>query len=173
MGREKQLQAGTVRFAMNDHFVGVKNDLSHVQALLSDAITGLFEEMQAISDACRRQQKVLSELKSQEMEQLAAENRVIDLSAKELLVHLQFQDMVHQLLDHAKARLDAVESLGFLRDEQASNNDQSFRSSSHSESVGARGAIDELSMALAASPQMMKSKPVKAQDMSAGDIELF
>lgn len=173
MDCEKQQTAGAIRIAMNDHFAGVKYDLSHVQSLLSEAITGLFEEVRAISDACHRQQMILGGVNTPEAAQLMADNHMMEKSAKELVVHLQFQDMVNQLLDHAMGRLNAIESLGFFCDDKSTGNLKTSRSDSFSDNIPRRSPEDGMTLALAGASRMMHNKPVKAQDMSAGDIELF
>lgn len=75
----------------------IRADLEQVQALLGDAIGGLVESVTEISRLSRG-----------DPARCNATVRRIDACVAEALTRLQFQDMVHQLLECSKRRLDGL-----------------------------------------------------------------
>jgi hypothetical protein len=168
MDSDDQRHTETARQAIHQHFVAVKKDLSQVQALLEEAVSGLLVDTLAISEACDMQQAALISGSAENHSQVLALSKTIDERSKASIMHLQFQDMVSQLLEHAKARLDTVDSLGLIADEKAAKG-QAIVSSR----TAVSSAASERTHTLARSTKIMNCKPVLSVDMQAGDIELF
>ena len=107
---DDQQRAGA---AMEGHLATVKDDLRHANELLLDAVANLLTNALAISNACLRQEQVvLCDEDSRQKETLLALNREIDAQSNELIVNLQFQDMVTQLLDRVLVTIDSLENTG-------------------------------------------------------------
>ena len=168
MDCEDQRHSEIAREAIHQHFVAVKKDLSQVQALLEEAISGLLLDTLAISEASDLQQAALLRVTSEDNGQALALSISIGERSKTSIMHLQFQDMVSQLLDHAKARLDTVDSLGLIAEDAAAKGQGTGASR-----AAPPMAASERAHTLAKSTKVMNCKPVLSVDMQAGDIELF
>ena len=145
MDCDDQQQSGAAHPLIAGQLAGVKVDLSHVQELLRDAVDNLLAEAFAIREACRNVPQEKAD-EATGAPQAASVLRDIDQHAGSLLRHLQFQDMVSQLLDHVRIGIDAAETLALQGSQPASP----------------PSGLPE-----------GKSKPVQSRDMSAGDIDLF
>ena len=168
MDCDDQRHSETAREAIHQHFVAVKKDLSQVQALLEEAVSGLLVDTLAISQACDLQQAALIRGKSEDHEQVLTLSKTIGERSKTSIMHLQFQDMVSQLLDHAKARLDTVDSLGLIAESTPAKDQGTVALK-----AAAPLAASERAHTLARSAKVMNCKPVLSVNMQAGDIELF
>jgi hypothetical protein len=158
MDEPGQQRMDALNMAIIGHLVGAKRDMSQIQGLLREAVDNLLDDTFAIREACRNQQAVIgdgSEADWPQAPQAAELNREIDQRVDATLRHLQFQDMVCQLLDHIRINLEAVEALAFSG--SGVNADADERGSDYGDGP-----------ALSA-----RSKPVQSHSMQAGDIELF
>ena len=158
MDEPGQQRTDALNMAIIGHLVGAKRDMSQIQSLLREAVDNLLDDTFAIREACRTQQVAIgngsqgSWLNGQQAVDL---NRAIDQRVDATLRHLQFQDMVGQLLDHVRINLEAVEALAFS-------------------GSGGTDAPDELAADYGDGPALSaRSKPVQSHSMQAGDIELF
>lgn len=137
---------------MSGHLASAQRDMSQVQALLRDAVDHLLADACAIREASRMQQAAAEKDRSGGWEKTLELSQMIDLHAGSALRHLQFQDMVSQLIEHVRNRLDAMAALA---------------GPESSASAGA-GLLRHADVPLPES-----SKPVMAIDMRQGEVELF
>ena len=139
---EQHMQAGELTVSLVGHLEGARRDMSQVQALLREAVDNLLADTFAIREAWGRQRETRdagaawTEL-----------SRDIEARLDASLRHLQFQDMVSQLIDPVHVNLEAAEAL-----------------------VCARDSEGEGHPARMPSP---RSKPVTTHEMRAGEIDLF
>jgi len=137
---------------ISGHLASAQSDMSQVQALLRDAVEHLLVDACAIREASRLQQAVARSDLAGAWEKTLELSQMIDLHAGSALRHLQFQDMVSQLIEHVRKHLDAMAELS-----------------------GPEPTVSEgqgLSQH-AGSPLPAGSKPVLAIDMRQGEVELF
>ena len=159
---DDQQKAGA---AMEGHLATVKDDLRHANELLLDAVANLLTNALAISNACLRQEQVvLCDEDSRQKETLLALNREIDAQSNELIVNLQFQDMVTQLLDRVLVTIDSLENTRSLAADDAGE-EQSFHSTQMNSS--------ERDAELCSLAQGARGKPVMSRDMQSGEVDLF
>src|SRR5689334_20953803 len=105
-----QQQVSTARLAIGGHFTSVKRDLSQVQGLLREAVANLLADALAVRTTSAMQQQAALGADPETREKLLELGRTIDQRSNAFLVSLQFQDMVTQLLDHVRSRIDALEA---------------------------------------------------------------
>ena len=159
---DDQQRAGA---AMEGHLATVKDDLRHANELLLDAVSNLLTNALAISNACLKQQQVvLCDEDLRQKEQLLALNREIDARSNDLIVNLQFQDMVTQLLERVLATIDSLENSRSLTADDAGGK-QCFHSTQMNSS--------ERDAELCSLAQGARGKPVMSRDMQSGEVELF
>ena len=93
----------------------------------------------------------------------------VDVVVGEAVTSLQFQDMVNQLLQHSKLRLNCMEQawekIGYL-----ANEEHAGKLSSTAETEQVRQQIEAL---FASANQLSQRNPVRQEKMSSGDIDLF
>ena len=93
----------------------------------------------------------------------------VDVVVGEAVTSLQFQDMVNQLLQHSKLRLNCMEQawekIGYL-----ANEEHAGKLSSTAETEQVRQQIAGL---FASANQLSQRNPVRQEKMSSGDIDLF
>lgn len=170
MNSDDQIHAMAVSSALGGHFAAVRKDLAQVQSLLTEAVNGLLVDSLEISSACRQQRSCIEVGAAGDTEELLALSHKIEQCSKANVVHLQFQDMVHQLLDHAKARLEAMEALGSWGSGEGKTAPDA---SAGAEKANPVPDGHELAGVLARAEKKMYDKPVQSCAMHAGDIELF
>ena len=139
---------------ISSHCFVVKRDIAHAQVLLQDAVDKLLLETLAMRRDCDLQRQAAHSVHPEgPCAQTLRLGRMIEERTNANLLHLQFQDMVTQVLDHVKAGLDALETLML-----AAGNDES---------------VDETMNASGPTALRRRSNPVKSRDMRAGDVDLF
>ena len=170
MNSDDQIHAMAVNSALGGHFSAVRKDLVQVQSLLTEAVNGLLTDSLEISSACRQQRSCIEAGSAADRQELLSLNRKIEQCSKSNVVHLQFQDMVHQLLDHARARLEAMEALGSWGSDESKKVPDAGAGTDSAKPVPEG---HELAGVLARAEKKMYDKPVQSCAMHAGDIELF
>lgn len=141
-------QAGT---KVGGQLEAVRADLSHAKRLLEDAVNSLLQDALSIRCADNQQRIVLQGDDPGQREQLLALSRTIEAGTNNLITHLQFHDMVNQLLDHVLSGLSSME--GGAQD--------------------GRQTCLEKCLKASRDDQAKAGKPVLSHDMQAGDVELF
>ena len=156
-----QQQGGRAGLGIGGHFTSVKRDLSQVQDLLRDAVANLLADTLAVRTASAMQQQAALDADPETRAKLLELGRTIDERSNAFLVSLQFQDMVTQLLDHVRVRIDALEAGCGTRAWSGEADDNPGDSVSTGD-----GEVQDFA-------RMLKGKPVMSCDMRAGDVELF
>lgn len=146
------MPSGDTTPALVGYLATARHDMVQVQTLLREAVDRLIEDTCTVREICR------SHLAGPVAEAIRVPLvAAIDDRMDASLRHLQFQDMVSQLLDHVSANLVAAESLVF-RDPHGGSTAWNMAAVPHplpDDIAGLRG------------------KPVHSHTMRAGEIELF
>jgi len=144
--------------AIRDCCTEVQWNITHVQELLKEAVDKLIEETLALQRGCDasfqempgRQADVPHEPAHR---QLSSLYRMVTEKTNASLLQLQFQDMVTQLLEHAKEDIERLAALAL--------------------ETGEGEHVDEGVSVPDAGADVRKKKPVMSRDMQAGDVDLF
>lgn len=171
-----ELDERTYNDESEEFFLNIKNDLSQIDRLISDAVNNLVINFKFISQLTKSHHEMVMAI-----EKLAVPNQsepILELLRKQMLIadkiehelggaitSLQFGDLVTQLLAHTSSQLDMF--VRFLQ-----------RIDAHGKNLSAeeKRLIDvnrNLSRAMRMTHAQNKKKPVVQQAMHNGEIELF
>lgn len=158
-----------------EYFVNIKEDLTQVDRLVSDAVNNLVINFKYISQLTKTHHDMVLAI-----EKLAVpkeKQSIIELLQKQMVIadkiehelemtvtSLQFGDLVTQLLAHTVKQVDSLnKELQRIDGKENFNNECTSWQAKH----------QKISKAVSAANIRIKEKPVAQQGMQMGDIELF
>lgn len=158
-----------------EYFVNIKEDLTQVDRLVSDAVNNLVINFKYISQLTKThhdmvlaiEKLALPEEKQSIIELLQKQMVIADKIEHELemtVTSLQFGDLVTQLLAHTVKQVDSLN-----KELQRIDGKENF----NNECTSLQAKHQKISKAVSAANIRIKEKPVAQQGMQMGDIELF
>lgn len=158
-----------------EYFVNIKEDLTQVDRLVSDAVNNLVINFKYISQLTKTHHDMVLAI-----EKLAVpkeKQSIIELLQKQMVIadkiehelemtvtSLQFGDLVTQLLAHTVKQVDSLN-----KELQRIDRKENF----NNECTSWQAKHQKISKAVSAANIRIKKKPVAQQGMQMGDIELF
>lgn len=158
-----------------EYFVNIKEDLTQVDRLVSDAVNNLVINFKYISQLTKThhdmvlaiEKLAVPEEKQSIIELLQKQMVIADKIEHELemtVTSLQFGDLVTQLLAHTVKQVDSLN-----KELQRIDRKENF----NNECTSLQAKHQRISKAVNAANIRIKKKPVAQQGMQMGDIELF
>ncbi len=158
-----------------EYFVNIKEDLTQVDRLVSDAVNNLVINFKYISQLTKThhdmvlaiEKLAVPEEKQSIIELLQKQMVIADKIEHELemtVTSLQFGDLVTQLLAHTVKQVDSLN-----KELQRIDRKENF----NNECTSLQAKHQRISKAVSAANIRIKKKPVAQQGMQMGDIELF
>lgn len=148
---------------------GVKSTEEAIEKMASTDMNFALESKQQVEHVLRSMDG-LNQQRSKAINQLGEHARNMDLEVNRAVTALQFQDMVSQLIGHVETRIRAME--GVLTEMDAVS-DSVTHAALQGDAEPLRRASDALKTRITSLTEALEKNPVRQQEVSHGEIDLF